>query len=135
MNIEREIAQTQQESQDVVKEKFENDAICDYHQRRSLAASLPVTFSNTIDLSLQSDYLQKYKKSSIDYKTCEINESHGDPSDTTYPGEVYHYTHYEVWKRIEEEFTGVCSCSPFPWPHLQHRQMSGKRQGREPSLL
>ena len=114
MNIEREIAQTQQESQDVVKEKFENDAICDYHQRRSLAASLPVTFSNTIDLSLQSDYLQKYKKSSIDYKTCEINDPHDDSTDM----------------QLEDNRGGVPWCSlmlPLPWPHLQLRQMSGKK--------
>ena len=88
---------------------------------------LPVIFGSTIDLRLQPDYLQQNERSSINYTTCEVTDAHDEPDYVDYLGEECHYTHYEAWKRIEEEFPGVKSCCPF------HGHISSTRncQGRD----
>jgi len=77
----------------------------------SLGLLMPVTI-NSINLRDQPDYLQKHKRSSINYQTCEPDDTHDDYPDAD-PGDACYYTHYEKGKTIEEEFPGVRSCCPF----------------------
>ena len=63
----------------------------------SLGLLLSVTCDNstsTIEMNLQSNYLQKYEKSSINYTTCEGSEAHDSPEDKdNEKGERCYYTH------------------------------------------
>ena len=93
---------------------------------------LSVTYSSTIDLRLQPDYLQEYIRSSINYTTCEVTDAHDEPDYEDYLGEECHYTHYEGWKKIEEEFPGVRSCCPFHGHISSTENCQGKdKEGNE----
>ena len=83
--------------------------------------------SSTIDLRLQPDYLQKHEGSSIDYTTCEVDDTHDAEDYKDYsPGEMCYYTHYEE-RRIEKDFPGVRSCCPFHG----HISSTSNCQGRD----
>ena len=93
----------------------------------SLGLLLQIAHSSTKDL-----HLQKYEGSSINYTTCEVTDAHDEPDYKDYLGEGCHYTHYEAWKKIEEEFPGVRSCCPFHGHISSAKNCQGKdKEGKE----